>query len=142
MGGELDMDGSADERRSVRARGSRSVLECARASAAFERGLCIESGAAKAGAALHDASRHRLPFCITSFMAARRFHPPTEISCAPNNGCRACSAFTLLEIMVVLVLIGILTALILPEMRGTYEDALLRSTSRQLVNAFNLAYSR
>ncbi len=44
--------------------------------------------------------------------------------------------------MVVMVLIGIVTAVIIPEMRGTYEDALLRSTSRELVNAFNLAYSR
>src|SRR3989449_10237100 len=51
-------------------------------------------------------------------------------------------AFTLVEIMVVVVLIGIMTAMIIPEMRGTYEDALLRSTSRELVNVFNLAYSR
>jgi type II secretion system protein H len=50
--------------------------------------------------------------------------------------------FTLLELMVVIVLIGIITALILPEMRGTYQDALLRSTGRELVNAFNIANSR
>jgi type II secretion system protein H len=52
------------------------------------------------------------------------------------------SAFTLLELMVVIVLIGILTAAILPEMRGTYQDALLRSTSRELINVFGLASSR
>jgi type II secretion system protein H len=52
------------------------------------------------------------------------------------------SAFTLVELMVVLVLIAILSAVILPEMRGTFEDALLKSTSRQLMNAFSIAYSR
>ena len=43
--------------------------------------------------------------------------------------------------MVVLALIGILTAMILPEMKGTYEDALLRSTARKLVDVFHLASS-
>ena len=43
--------------------------------------------------------------------------------------------------MVVLILIGILSAMILPEMRGTYGDALLRSSARELVNTFKLAYS-
>ncbi len=44
--------------------------------------------------------------------------------------------------MVVLVLIGIMAALIIPEMKGTFEDALLRSTARKLVSAFNLAASQ
>jgi prepilin-type N-terminal cleavage/methylation domain-containing protein len=52
------------------------------------------------------------------------------------------SAFTLIELMVVIVIIGVLTALIIPEMKGTFQDALLRSTSRELVNVFELAYSR
>ena len=52
------------------------------------------------------------------------------------------SAFTLIELMVVLALIGIMTAMIIPEMRGTFQDAVLRSSSRELVNVFNLAYSR
>jgi type II secretion system protein H len=51
------------------------------------------------------------------------------------------SAFTLIELMVVIVLIGIMTAMILPEMKGTYEDALLRSTSRELVSVCSLASS-
>ncbi len=51
-------------------------------------------------------------------------------------------AFTLIELMVVIVIIGIMTAMVIPEMRGTYEDALLRSTSRKLVSVFDLAYSR
>ncbi len=52
------------------------------------------------------------------------------------------SGFTLLELMVVIVLVGIMTAMILPDMRGTYEDALLRSTSRKLVSALQLANTR
>jgi prepilin-type N-terminal cleavage/methylation domain-containing protein len=51
-------------------------------------------------------------------------------------------AFTLIELMTVIVIIGITTAMIIPEMRGTFEDALLRSTSRNLVSAFDLASSR
>src|SRR5262245_29762181 len=51
-------------------------------------------------------------------------------------------AFTLIELMVVIVLLVILTAMILPEMRGTFEDAVLRSTARKLVSAMNLAHSR
>ena len=50
--------------------------------------------------------------------------------------------FSLIELMVVIVLIGIMAAMIVPEMKGTYEDALLRATSRRLVDAFHLAYSR
>src|SRR5881397_2172974 len=50
--------------------------------------------------------------------------------------------FSLVELMVVLVLIGIMTAAIVPEMKGTYENALLRATSRRLVDVFHLAYSR
>lgn len=51
-------------------------------------------------------------------------------------------AFSLIELLVVVILIGIMTALIIPEMRGTYQDALLRSTARKLVDAFGLAGSR
>ena len=51
-------------------------------------------------------------------------------------------AFTLIEMMVVVLLISVLTALIIPEMKGTFEDALLRTTSRQLLDAFALASSR
>ena len=50
--------------------------------------------------------------------------------------------FSLIELMVVLVLIGIATAVIIPEMRGTYEDAVLRSTGRKLVDVFHLASSQ
>ena len=50
--------------------------------------------------------------------------------------------FTLVELMVVIVIIGIMTAMMIPEMKGTLQDALLRSTSRELINVFDLAYSR
>jgi type II secretion system protein H len=59
---------------------------------------------------------------------------------ARNYGRRL--GFTLIELMVVIVLIGIMTAVIIPEMKGTYEDALLRATGRELVNVCNIAYSR
>jgi type II secretion system protein H len=52
------------------------------------------------------------------------------------------TGFTLIELMVVMIIIGIMTALMIPEMKGTFQDALLRSTSRELINVFDLAYSR
>ena len=55
---------------------------------------------------------------------------------------REAAGFTLVELMVVIVIIGIMTALMIPEMQGTFQDALLRSTSRELINVFDLAYSR
>ena len=71
-----------------------------------------------------------------SQMATRRF-----LNGRPVQPADYCSAFTLIELMVVIVLIGIMTAMILPEMKGTYEDALLRSTSRELVSVCSLASS-
>ena len=50
-------------------------------------------------------------------------------------------AFTLIELMVVCMLLVILTAVILPEMRGSYQDSLLRATGRRLMDTFDLAYS-
>src|SRR5581483_4223561 len=55
---------------------------------------------------------------------------------------RRAGGFTLMELAVVVALVGILSVLILPQMKGTYQDALLRSSGRELLNAFNLAYSR
>ena len=71
------------------------------------------------------------PEFVGRFRARERLGAPTE-----------CSGFTLIELMVVLVLIGILSAMIIPEMKGTYGDALLRSSGRELVNIFSLAYSQ
>jgi len=52
------------------------------------------------------------------------------------------AGFTLMEIMLVLVLIAIMAAMIVPEMKGSMEDALLRSSARKLTDLFNLTYSR
>ncbi len=50
--------------------------------------------------------------------------------------------FTLMELMLVLVLIAIMAAMIVPEMKGSMEDALLRSSARKVVDVLNLTYSR
>ncbi len=52
------------------------------------------------------------------------------------------AGFTLIELMVVVIVIGIMTAMVLPEMRGTYGDTVLRSASRDLVDACGIASSR
>ena len=52
------------------------------------------------------------------------------------------AGFTLIELMIVVILIGIFSGLMVAEMRGTYEDALLRSTARKIISAVNLASSK
>jgi type II secretion system protein H len=52
------------------------------------------------------------------------------------------AAFTLTELLVVLLLIGIFTGIMLAEMRGTFEDALLRSGARDIMSGLSLASSR
>jgi len=59
------------------------------------------------------------------------------VRCSSKN-----RAFTLVELVIVIVIIGIATAVIVPELKGGYQDALLRSTSRQLVNVVSIASSR
>src|SRR5687768_16918548 len=51
-------------------------------------------------------------------------------------------AFTLVELMVVLLLIGIFTGVMLAEMRGTFADALLRSGARDIMSGLSLASSK
>jgi type II secretion system protein H len=55
---------------------------------------------------------------------------------------RARRGFTLVELMVVVIIIGIMSAAMVADMHGALADALLRSTSRQLISAFNSASSR
>ena len=67
---------------------------------------------------------------------------PREFCPAPSTARPHRRAFTLVEMLVVVSIIGILSAAIVAEMRGTFEDALLRATSRQLAAAFSAASSR
>src|ERR1700677_2095580 len=57
-------------------------------------------------------------------------------------GLKSRRAFTLIEMMVVVVIIGIMSAMIIPEMKGSFDDALLRSTGRDLTGVIDLASSR
>lgn len=65
---------------------------------------------------------------------------PPQVPRPPEN--RRRKGFTLIELMVVMIVIGIATAVILPEMRGTFEESLLRSTARQLISVLDLASSQ
>jgi len=55
---------------------------------------------------------------------------------------RQAQGYTLLELMVVLVVIGIMTALIVPELRGAYRSAVLESSAREVLWALRLAHSQ
>lgn len=61
--------------------------------------------------------------------------------CSGRRGFGA-RGFSLMELLVVVVLVAVLTALILPEMRGSYDHEQVRSASRQLTRALHLAYSQ
>lgn len=50
--------------------------------------------------------------------------------------------FTLVELLVVLALISIVTGVMVAEMRGTYQDSLLRASARKLLAELNLANTR
>src|SRR6476646_8290422 len=52
------------------------------------------------------------------------------------------SAFTQIELVVGCVLMAIIAALVIPEMRGSFEDAVLRSSGRKLIDVLSLTYSR
>jgi type II secretion system protein H len=51
-------------------------------------------------------------------------------------------AFTLVELMVVITIIAVIAAVMAIEMRGTYEDALLRTNARKLVDVCDAASNR
>ncbi|MGE3309344.1 MAG: Tfp pilus assembly protein FimT/FimU [Limisphaerales bacterium] len=55
---------------------------------------------------------------------------------------RVAAGFTLIELIVVIVLMGILAAMIVPEMRGSHGEAVLRAGGRELANVCAMASSR
>jgi type II secretion system protein H len=61
--------------------------------------------------------------------------------CSAKSG-GGCRGFTLVEMLVVVAIVSIMSVAIIAEMHGTFQDALLRSTSRELASAFNVASSR
>ena len=66
----------------------------------------------------------------------------TELAEVNPQSAMAVRGFTLVEMLVVVVIVSIMSVAIIAEMRGTFQDALLRSTSRELAAAFSLASSR
>jgi type II secretion system protein H len=50
--------------------------------------------------------------------------------------------FTLVELMVVILIIGIVSAVMVAEMGGTFEDALLKSTARKIIDACDVTSRR
>ena len=79
---------------------------------------------------------------IEDYRSPKRFASPDATSKCPNPRSAGAHAFTLIELMVVLAVIGIMSAMLIPEMKGTYEDAILRATGRKLITVFSLASSR
>jgi type II secretion system protein H len=63
------------------------------------------------------------------------------MGCNPNHG-GSSRGFTLVEMLVVVAIISIMSVAIVAEMHGTFQDALLRSTSRELAGACKVASSR
>ena len=50
--------------------------------------------------------------------------------------------FSLIELLLVVMVLGILAAMVTPELAGSRQEALLRAAARQLVGTFRLAYSQ
>jgi len=81
---------------------------------------------------------------LCSFAAKNRPSGILSLQSAIRNPQSAIAprAFTLIEMLVVVVIVSIMSVAIVAEMHGTYQDALLRATGRELAAACNAASSR
>jgi prepilin-type N-terminal cleavage/methylation domain-containing protein len=89
------------------------------------------------GLPIENRRYSRLKICVTSSQktafSTYNLQPAT---------CNNSSGFTLVEILVVCLIIAVMAALIIPEMRGSFDDAVLRSSGRNLIDVLNVTYSR
>ena len=70
----------------------------------------------------------------------RRGPTTPESAAVPTRDRRR--AFTLIEVLVVVVILSILTAAIAPQFSGTLDDARLRAASRSIASSLHLAHSQ
>jgi len=69
------------------------------------------------------------------------FHPPEVRSASTHHGCRSSRAFTLVEIMIVVVIIGLLAAMAIPAMKRVIQKS-ETSTIANNLRVFSEAFQR
>lgn len=86
-------------------------------------------------------NRHNAGLVPAGIRVNRR-RMPDAIAGPEIKNQRGSGGFTLIELMVVLGLIAIMTGVVVSEMSGTREDAILKASARKVIDVLNLASSR